>query len=134
MNKEILGVKAPKESCTDMKCPFHGEINVKNELFQGKVVKKDINHSATIEWFRPYPVPKYERFEIRRSRMRVHNPPCMDAVIGSNVLVARTRPLSKTKHHVIIKIQDSLEGVIKVKDKKDQLEEKSEKKENHESS
>ncbi len=52
MKKEILGVKAPKKECTDGKCPFHGEINVKQELFTGKVVKKDINRSATIEWNR----------------------------------------------------------------------------------
>jgi len=104
MTKEILGVKAPKNTCTDKKCPFHGQINVKSELFKGKVIKKDINRSATIEWTRPYFVPKFERYEVRRSRMRVHNPGCIDADIGQNVLVAKTRPLSKNKNHVIIKI------------------------------
>lgn len=104
MTKEIFGVKGSKKECTDKKCPFHGEINVKSELFKGCVVKKDINRSATIEWFRPFPVPKYERLETRRSRMRVHNPACIDADAGDEVLVARTRPLSKSKNHVVIKI------------------------------
>lgn len=104
MKNELLGVKAPKENCTDKKCPFHGEILVKKELLKGKMVKKDINHSATIEWFRSFYVPKYERYEIRRSRMRVHNPPCIDAKIGQEVLVARTRPLSKVKNHVILTV------------------------------
>ncbi len=100
--KEILGVKAPEKDCTDKKCPFHGEINVKKELFKGKIVKKDINHSATIEWFRTAYIAKYERYEVKRSRLRVHNPACIDANIGDEVLIARTRPLSKVKNHVII--------------------------------
>ncbi len=104
MNTTILGLTAPTQNCTDHKCPFHGDLNVKRELFRGKVVKKDINHSATIEWFRSHHVPKYERFEIRRVRLRVHNPPCLDAHVGDEVLVARTRPLSKTKNHVIIQV------------------------------
>jgi len=110
MKKEILGAKAPGKECTDQKCPFHGQINVKNELFKGTVVKKDINHSATIEWSRQHYVPKFERYEVRRSRMRVHNPACIDANIGQTVLVAKTRPISKTKNHVIIKIIEAEES------------------------
>ncbi|MEK6938882.1 MAG: 30S ribosomal protein S17 [Nanoarchaeota archaeon] len=106
MKSEILGIKAPNKECTDKKCPFHGEINVKREFFTGKVVKKDINHSATIEWFRPNYVHKYERYELKRSRLRVHNPACLNAEIGQEVLVAKTRPLSKTKNHVVIQIKE----------------------------
>lgn len=109
MRKEVLGVQAPEKECTDAKCPFHGEIGVKDELFKGIVVKKDINRSATISWSRPFYVAKYERYEIRRSRMRVHNPACIGANIGQEVLVARTRPMSKTKNHVIIKIVSAIE-------------------------
>ena len=47
---------------------------------------------------------------MRRSRLRVHNPPAINAQIGQEVLVARTRPISKTKHHVIIKIFDEVEN------------------------
>jgi len=104
MKNNVLGIKAPEKECTDKKCPFHGEINVKKELFRGKIVKKDLNHSATLEWFRPYYVPKYERYETRRSRMHVHNPACLNAAVGQEVLVAKTRPLSKTKTHVILQI------------------------------
>jgi small subunit ribosomal protein S17 len=104
MKNEVQGVKAPQKDCTDKNCPFHGEIAVKNEFFKGILVKKDINRSATIEWFKSFRVPKYERFEVRRSRIRVHNPACIDAAIGQEVMVARTRPISKAKHHVIIQI------------------------------
>ncbi|PIZ52123.1 30S ribosomal protein S17 [Candidatus Woesearchaeota archaeon CG_4_10_14_0_2_um_filter_33_13] len=104
MKKEIMGIKAPAKECTDQKCPFHGTINVKDELFNGKVVKKDINHSATIEWTHSTYISKYERYEVKKSRMRVHNPACVDAEIGDEVIVARTRPLSKTITHVILTI------------------------------
>jgi len=125
MKTEILGIKAPHKECTDKKCPFHGEITVKKELFSGKIIKKDINHSATIEWFRPNYIPKYERYELKRSRLRVHNPACLNAEIGQEVLVAKTRPLSKTKTHVIIQIK---EKTAHHEAKKDHKEEKTESK------
>lgn len=105
MPSEIFGCKAPKKACTDQKCPFHGSLNVKKEIYsKGIVVKKDTHHTATVEWKRSFYVPKYERYEMRKSRLRVHNPPCLDAQPGQAVIVAKTRPLSKTKHHVIIHI------------------------------
>lgn len=100
--KEILGIKAPRESCTDKKCPFHGTMLVKKELAEGVVVKRDLNRSATIEWQRSIYIPKYERYAFRRSRLRVHNPACVDAQVGDKVVAVRTRPLSKTKHHVLL--------------------------------
>jgi len=105
--KTVFGINAPTKVGEDKKCPFHGNITVKNETMKGKVVKKDTNHSATIEWTKSRSVPKYERYEVRKYRLRVHNPPSIDAEVGQNVLVARTRPLSKTKNHVIIKILEN---------------------------
>ena len=107
--QNVLGVEAPKETCTNRKCPFHGEIAVKKEFFTGKIVKKDVSHSATLEWFRSTYIHKYERYEIKRSRIRVHNPPCINANVGQTVLVAKTRPLSKMKCHVVLKIVNNKE-------------------------
>ena len=115
MKKTILGVKASEKECDDPKCPFHGELNVKDELFRGKVVKKDINHSATIQWERSIYIKKYERYDVKKSRMRVHNPKCIDAEVGQYVLVARTRPISKTKNHVILTIMNKEQDVQETK-------------------
>ncbi|MBS3139405.1 30S ribosomal protein S17 [Candidatus Woesearchaeota archaeon] len=108
VKETVLGIPAPARAYDsasyDRNCPFTGGLAVKKELLKGKVIKKDTNKSATIEWFRSHYVPKYERYELKRSRLRVHNPPAVNAQIGQTVLVARTRPLSKTKHHVIIKV------------------------------
>ena len=101
-----IGIKTnlPGKECTDKKCPFHGVVGVKKEEYIGKIIKKDVNRSATIEWERQFYVPKYERYERRRSRLRVHNPSCIDAAIGDIVRVMKTKPLSKTKTFVIVDI------------------------------
>ncbi len=107
----VLGVPTPEKSCTENKCPFHGQLNVKHELFSGKVIKRDTSRSATVEWHKSVFVPKYERYEVRRYRLRAHNPGCVDAHIGDEVVCAKTRPLSKTKNHVIIQVVARGEGV-----------------------
>lgn len=124
MKSEIFGIKSPEKVCQDAKCPFHGKVNVKKEFLKGRIIKKDVYHSATIEWQGPYFVPKYERYELRRSRLRVHNPPCIDANIGDEVLVARTRPLSKTKNHLIIQLLAKGTGIIEPTEEKEELKKK----------
>ena len=54
-------------------------------------------------------VPKYERKDKRRSRIRVHNPASINAQIGDKVLVAKTRPISKSKHHVILRVIEAVQ-------------------------
>ena len=38
----------------------------------------------------------------RRSRVPAHAPECMDLAVGETVRIAETRPLSKTKSHVVV--------------------------------
>jgi small subunit ribosomal protein S17 len=98
------GIAMPKKVCTDKKCPFHGKLGVKQETYVGVIASKDASRSATITWNTQHYVPKYERYEKRKSRLRVHNPPCLDAPLGATVKVMRTRPLSKTKHFVVVEV------------------------------
>lgn len=99
-----IGIKlqVPKESCTDKKCPFHGSLKVRGQSFTGVVVAADVHRSATVEWGRRIFIPKYERYEKRRSKIRAHNPSCIAAKTGDLVVLHECRPLSKTKHFVII--------------------------------
>lgn len=92
----------PKEECEDRHCPFHGEIKLRGKIMAGKVIKTDTHKSATVEWERQHYLPKYERYELRRSRVRVHNPSCIKAKVGDKVKIAECRPISKMKHFVII--------------------------------
>ena len=104
MNKTVLGVNAPNKNCTDKKCPFHGEISVKNEIFKGRIVKRDTNRSATIEWNRSFYLPKYERYEKRRTRLNAHLPECINVKLGDKVRIVECKPVSKTKNFVVVEV------------------------------
>lgn len=98
-----LEVEPPKEKCDDKHCPFHGKLPVKGRTFVGKVKSAAMHRSATVEWPRIIYVPKYERYMKKRSRLKVHNPDCINAKVGDEVVITECRPISKTKSFVIIK-------------------------------
>lgn len=97
-----INVKKPETKCEDKKCPFHGSLKVRGRLLTGIIINTDTHRSATIEFGRVYDVPKFERSEKRRTKLRVHNPQCINAKKGDKVKVSECRPLSKTKKFVII--------------------------------
>ncbi len=97
-----IDVAMPKKSCTDLHCPFHSKVSLRGRIFEGTIIKKDISHTAIVEWPRLYYLKKYERFEKRRTRLKVHNPPCVNAEIGDKVRIIETKPISNTKSFVII--------------------------------
>lgn len=93
----------PHETCNDKKCPFHGQLKVRGRMFTGTVVSRDVHHSATIEMQRKKYIKKFERYEMRRTKLHVHNPPCLNAAIGEIVVIIESKPISKTKKFVVIK-------------------------------
>jgi len=101
-----LEVKLPEKECQDGNCPFHSNQKVRGRLISCVVIKTDPFKSATIKFERIYPLPKYERYEKRTSKLRVHNPPCINAKQGDKVLIAETRPISKTKNFVIVEVHE----------------------------
>jgi small subunit ribosomal protein S17 len=103
MNNNIgIEVPQPKEECNDLRCPFHGEQKIRGSIFFGTVVAAKMKKTATIEKVWRHYIPKYERYEERKSRLRVHNPLCIDAKEGDRVMVAETKPISKAKKFIII--------------------------------
>ena len=71
-------------------------------IFSGTIIKKDTHQTIVVEWSRLYYLKKFERYEKRRSRIRAHNPPCINAKIGDTVTIIETRPISKTKSFVVV--------------------------------
>jgi ribosomal protein S17 len=59
--------------------------------------------TAVIEFPRLHYITKYERYEKRRTKLKVHNPECVSAKNGDVVEIMECRPLSKTKSFVITK-------------------------------
>lgn len=102
-----IGIDAnpPKETCDDPRCPWHGHLKIRGRIFEGKVVAKYLK-TVTVEWEYYHKVPKYERYERRKSRVYAYLPPCIHVEKGDWVRIGECRPLSKTKHFVVIeKIQ-----------------------------
>lgn len=97
-----LGVKPPKEECSDKHCPFHGCLPVRGRAFKGEVISSAMRRSVTVEWPRIEYVRKYERYLKKRSRVKAHNPDCIGAKKGDYVLVAECKPISKTKSFVVV--------------------------------
>lgn len=110
MKKEIknIGIQTQKPAAApksaDPKDPFYGSVKLRGRIFTGTVVSDKMQKTATIEWPRRKFNKKYERFEMRRTRVKAHNPESVDAKTGDIVKIAETRPLSKTKNFVIIEI------------------------------
>lgn len=98
-----IDVELPQQKCNDTKCPFHGNLSVRGRQFNGTIISTKMRKTAVIEFDRLHFLKKYERYEKRRTRLKVHNPECINAKDGDIVEVRECRPLSKTKNFVIIK-------------------------------
>ncbi len=96
--------KKEMEKCDDKNCPFHGSLKTRGRVFTGTVTKLSSKGTVKIEWTRNYYLPKYERYEKRKSALHVHKPGCMEVSIGDKVRVIGSKPISKTKHNVIVEV------------------------------
>jgi small subunit ribosomal protein S17 len=105
-----MKVPQPQKQCEDKHCPFHSGMKLRGRTLTGTVIAKNVHKTATVEWLRKVLIPKYERTLIKRSKVRVHNPPCIDAQIGDQVKIAESRPISKTKNFIIIQNFGQVKG------------------------
>lgn len=97
-----VNVKLPEGTCKDTKCPFHGLVRVRGALTEGVVVSDKMTRTVVVQINYVHYVPKYKRYERRRSKIPAHNPPCVNAKVGDRVRIGETRPLSKTVHFVVL--------------------------------
>ena len=97
-----LNVDEPEATCDDPNCPFHGTLSVRGGTVDGMVASTDMDRTIVVEREYDVTVPKYDRAMKRRSRTPAHLPDCLDIEVGEAVRIAETRPLSKTKAHVVV--------------------------------
>ena len=88
--------------CGDVRCAVHGSLPTRGKSIVGKLINARMAMTGTIEIERRHYLPKYQRYEKRRTRIKVHVPACIGAKLGDTVKAAECRPLSKTKSFVII--------------------------------
>jgi small subunit ribosomal protein S17 len=108
MKKEVRNIgidaKPPEKICNDKNCPWHGRLSLRGKILEGIVVSAKSTKTAIVRRDYLHYLPKYERYERRHSRIPAHNPPCINAKEGDKVRIAECRPLSKTKHFVIVEV------------------------------
>lgn len=76
----------------------------RGNTFEGTVVSAKATKTVTVEWEGRRYVPKYERYEKRKSKIAAHNPEEIGAAEGDLVRISETRPISKTKHFIVTDI------------------------------
>jgi len=101
-----LNVDAPEGDCVDDDCPFHGSLSVRGQVIEGEVASTAMEKTVVVEREYDVFVPKYDRYMKRRSRVPAHAPECFDIAEGDTVRIAETRPLSKTKSHVVVELTE----------------------------
>jgi small subunit ribosomal protein S17 len=101
-----LNVPEPETTCSDENCPFHGSLSVRGQTLEGEVASTDMDKTVIVEREYDVNVPKYDRLMKRRSRVPAHAPECLGLSVGDTVRIAETRPLSKTKSHVVVERVD----------------------------
>ncbi|MFA9417778.1 30S ribosomal protein S17 [Natrinema sp. HArc-T2] len=89
------------------KCPFYGDLAVRGQVLEGTVVSTDMDKTVVVEREYDVAVPKYDRQMKRRSRIPAHVPGVLEPLsVGDTVKIAETRPLSKTKSHVVVEVTE----------------------------
>jgi small subunit ribosomal protein S17 len=73
----------------------------RGRTFVGKVISNKMTKTVTVEWERKKFVPKYQRYEKRRTRVKAHDP--FGLKVGDMVEIVETRPISKTKNFLVTK-------------------------------
>ncbi|MFA6088964.1 MAG: 30S ribosomal protein S17 [Candidatus Woesearchaeota archaeon] len=97
-----LDVVPPKKTCDDSHCAFHGTLPVRGYVFEGIVVSAKVPKTLTVSWERKVFIKKYERYMKKRTKVRVHCPPCFEVKEGDSIKIAECRPISKTKQFVVV--------------------------------
>jgi small subunit ribosomal protein S17 len=96
-----------KVECKDRLCPIHGDKRLKlhGRVFEGVVINK-IHGRVKIEFERILKVPKYERYEKRRTRIHARLPDCLNKEVqeGDLIQIEETRPISKTINFIVAKV------------------------------
>jgi small subunit ribosomal protein S17 len=97
-----LTFRKPRKACEDINCPFHGELPIRGRILEGVVVSAKMDKTVVVERDYLLYISKFKRYERRRSRIPSHSPPCIEAKEGDHVIIAESRPISKTVSFVVV--------------------------------
>ena len=98
------------ESNEELKTSDKDKIGTSMHVLTGRVVSSKMRSTVTVQIDRRVMLPKYERFAKRYSVIKAHNPRNVGAETGDVVTIAECRPISKTKHFIVVKKHGSKTG------------------------
>ena len=105
--------KTTEVECKDRLCPKHGDrkLKMRGRTFDGVVIRK-FPGRVTIQFERMLKIPKYERYEKRKTKIHARLPDCMkdDVAVGDLIQIAETRRVSKIIQAVVSKVVRKLEA------------------------
>lgn len=90
--------KTKKENVTNL------GVSTRGRTFIGTVSSDKMQKTVTVEWRRKQYIKKYERYEYKKTKVHAHNPESIDAKLGNTVRIKETKPLSKTKHFIVVEV------------------------------
>lgn len=97
-----LSLKRPRKTCSDRNCPFHGKLPIRGRVLEGTIVSAKMDKTVVVQRDHLNYMPKFKRYERRRSHIPAHSPPCISAKEGDWVKIAECRPISKTVSFVVV--------------------------------
>lgn len=74
------------------------------KTFQGKVISTKTAKTAVVEIISRIKHPFYKKIILKMNKFKAHFDENLKVALGDTVLIAETRPISKTKHFIVIKI------------------------------
>jgi len=105
--------KIEKVECNDRFCPIHGvqKLKTRGRSFEGTVIRK-FQGRVTIQFERNIRIPKYERYEKRKTKIHARLPDCMkyDVNVGDLISIDETRPIRRTIHFVVNRVVKKMEA------------------------
>lgn len=111
------GIKTPETAINatyiDHKCPFTGDVNVRGRLFKGTVHKMKADKTIVVIMNYLFYDKKYKRYARRNTKINSHLSPCFNGLVhlGDTVVCGETKPLSKTKHSVVVAVERKTDSV-----------------------
>jgi len=100
-----LQVTAPKKECSDIKCPFHGNLPIRGKLFEGKVVSTKSQKTIIVQKESPVYFTKFKRYARGKNTIHAYKPECISVKEGDSVITAECRPLSKSVSFVVVEVK-----------------------------
>jgi small subunit ribosomal protein S17 len=106
MENKKQKTKIESIDCKDRLCPIHGsnKLKLRGRTFEGVIIKK-FQMRVVIESERSVYIPKYERYEKRKTKIHSRLPDCLREKIsvGDRIQVAECRPISKIVQTIVTK-------------------------------